>query len=105
MKSYKIETGYTQEYRDRVNGIMDTVIAELPEITEGSEKQIAWAQDIRALFVKIWAIEKDRNFGPYEDEKDLMEKAGQKIFAITDAKWWIDTRNSSVALMAQKVLN
>ena len=62
--------------------------AELAEITEGSEKQIAWAKKIR--------VNAKRGIDTLSDKENISD-AAKSFFAWllnghTDARWWIDHR-------------
>jgi len=85
--------------------------AGLPELT-GSEKQIAWAETIRAE--KLSNIEKEANkeFNPleaeayYGDDQSMTEAqqnhAVRQIKRQTSASWWIDNRTTKAGhLLAQ----
>jgi hypothetical protein len=67
---------------------------------EGSEKQIAWATDIRLQ--KLAELEQmvEEALAEMPGEKDLIEAQGQeykaKLLQITRAATWIDVRKSSV---------
>ena len=66
------------------------ITVELPEITEGSEKQIKWAEDIRKD--AKWFFERAEN--TMEETFHIWEpKAIEILTAHTDAKWWIDNRD------------
>ena len=69
-------------------------IKDLPEITEGSEKQIAWATSIRSDLVKevrrlIEAYELDDNY------TDAWNKFFTAFVSRPDAKYWIDHRRDT----------
>ena len=67
----------------------------LPELT-GSEKQIKWAIDIRAGFIKTLRSIKD--FAKYAD--DMAAITAHK----TEAKWWIDHRDWSPDRLCEATL-
>ena len=57
---------------------------------KGSEKQIAWASDIRAYAVKLAEeLRKDTREGSEEIVNNLLAK----LFAEDKASFWIDNRN------------
>lgn len=77
---------------------------EFPNLT-GSEKQIAWATKVRQeLFDhEMSALAKADAFGPILNDTEEVFRAKQEyrkqivlsvIEAQTEAKWWIDRRNS-----------
>ena len=68
---------------------------------EGSPKQIAWAEDIRAkaLFI-IDVIQKQIDEGKgtselYIKQRDAMQAAINEVREQSSAKWWIDHRNEN----------
>lgn len=63
----------------------------MENITNGSKKQIAWAEKIRAEFVS----EKCDFFeNTTEKMKVIIETATMAILAETSAIWWIDKRHT-----------
>ena len=80
----------------------EKVLKNAPSLT-GSEKQIAWAHDLRKRFVEYYAEEigksgrlRERRFG--KEEADKWVKANQEAVSVavnqmTQAKTWITTRN------------
>lgn len=80
----------------------EKVLKNAPALT-GSEKQIAWANDLRKDFVEYYAADiskvgprRERWFG--KEEADKWVKANQEAVSIavnqmTQAKTWITTRN------------
>lgn len=74
----KIENGITKHFESFVDLIADN--NDLPAL-EGSEKQIAWAENIRAKFAASLAL--------------TGEKMPDGIFFETSAKWWIDNRSKA----------
>lgn len=83
----------------------------LPELT-GSEKQIAWAHDIRARLVE-WLTPDARETadgrptargqmsGDYTEYAREMAPALDYLLTITDAKWWIDHRMAPIDLLME----
>lgn len=78
---------------------------EMPELT-GSDKQIAWARQIRAD--KIAAIAdlnaKGRARCPAEKHAQFDEMARRvmaALYAKTEAKWWIDRKDTSPEVLIQ----
>ena len=62
----------------------------LPNLT-GSEKQIAWASDIRAK--AIWNLQELLNDKAFKDvSEDLSAFADSILAQKTEARWWIDQR-------------
>lgn len=66
---------------------------------EGSEKQVAWAEDIRAGFQECvdW-IERCKTYGEI-GSRDYFESVAVRMLAAhilrqASAKWWIDNRNN-----------
>lgn len=85
-------------------------MTELRPITKGSEKQIAWAEQIRTQVFRDWdkAVSlvgsEDPNAGAYNwdaqkraasltsQAPEYAERALAQLAGIEDAKWWIDHR-------------
>ena len=108
-----------------------TTLMDAPAL-EGSEKQVSWAEDIRAekaaeLDKKVQMVAKEKgceymigvsvstsepaadldHYQQYADEiTDLINsqigETAAKVFANTGAKYWIGNRNSSLAEMLQQ---
>lgn len=72
----KIEDGTTKHFESFVDLIADN--SNLPTL-EGTEKQIAWAENIRARYIANLALSG--------------EKMPDHIVAETSANWWIDNRS------------
>lgn len=73
---------------------MATVTLTLPApALVGSDKQVAWAQDIRSKAVQ--ALYNRATSAPnYADNAARMEAGMRTVLTErTDAKWWIDSRN------------
>ena len=74
---------------------------------EGSEKQIAWATDIRLQ--KLAELEQmmEEAIAEMPEKKELIEAQGQeykaRLLKITRASTWIDVRKSSVEHIISKV--
>lgn len=81
--------------RKRVHEEALAVSEGLPELT-GSEKQIKWAIDIRAGFIKT--IRGIKEFAKYA--ADMAAITAHK----TEAKWWIDNRDWSPDRLCEKAL-
>jgi hypothetical protein len=66
---------------------------------EGSEKQIAWATEIRLEKLAELELMIEEALAEMPEEKDLIETQGQKykakLLQITKAATWIDVRKSS----------
>lgn len=65
----------------------------LPELTEGTEKQIAWAKKLR-----IDAIKTVKEWFDDEDEKEKLDAAIKKLTTETSAVWFINNRDNIVDL-------
>lgn len=67
--------------------------AGFPALT-GSEKQIAWANTIRAELWKLLqsAGEPDPAEPDHQETVEALAKIREKFFTETSAKWWIDHR-------------
>lgn len=73
-----------------------------PELTNGSERQIAWARTIRLKFVALRENQAKRNEKRYEkfSQKDIEKHKAMfrafcdEFFGETSAKAWIDRRNN-----------
>ena len=63
-----------------------------PTLT-GSEKQVAWANDIRAGAQE--ALNTVKGFATNDQAKAVVAKWGSKMKSMTDAKSWIDSRYSA----------
>ena len=81
--------------------------AGLPELT-GSEKQIAWALDIRKeridqywKYIKaIQNLDEILENAESDEQREMFKKNAEtakgrldRVFSHTESKWWIDTRN------------
>lgn len=78
----------------------------LGELT-GSEKQVRWAEGIRASFI-IHALSKlsefDR-FAPNKEKRaDVIINANKKLFGNSEAKFWIDNRDESYEKLFTKIV-
>ena len=69
----------------------------MPELT-GSEKQIAWAKDIRKGMLKDWAKKFEKSEKPFEQ----IAKNLEQIFGSRSAKMYIETRNSEKMFRAAR---
>ena len=69
----------------------------MPELT-GSEKQIAWAKDIRKYMLKDWA----KKFEKSEKTFEQIAKNLEQIFGSRSAKMYIETRNSEKMFRAAR---
>ncbi len=65
---------------DEANEAIEQAQIELAELT-GTEKQIAWAKDIRARAAKMFA------------DAGAKEKAWELLNSKTEAHWWIENRD------------
>ena len=63
-----------------------------PTLT-GSEKQVAWANDIRAGAQE--ALNTVKGFATNDQSKAVVAKWESKMKSMSDAKSWIDSRNSA----------
>lgn len=99
----------------------------LPSLT-GSEKQVAWAETIRAEMVqkieqamenlmkrltsladparaghleRAESVARDEGFESFADFVDCSKEAADAIMGTTSAHWWIESRNNSVVVMLQ----
>jgi len=65
----------------------------------GSDKQIAWAADIRAdVTARIEEVKaRSAAAGP---ETEMVDLALSRLAAITDADWWIDHQSAQQAMQA-----
>lgn len=69
----------------------------LPELV-GSEKQVAWAETIRASKIKAYGREIDGSgFRLDADDKARCPEVLKKYKKETSAKWWIDNRDNDLA--------
>lgn len=102
----------------KLNHIVDSDIRiemERPELI-GTEKQVAWANDIRGAFIRqaesvvTRAYSQSKQDGSKIDGMDdlysIMENVGmiavmQKVFARSDAKFWIDNRSANFGQLVQ----
>lgn len=64
----------------------------------GSEKQVAWAEDIREKMFAgaVEALKKSYKEGNTPEGIGFMEKVIRDIQDITSAKWFIDNRNAGI---------
>ncbi len=77
-----------------------------PEL-QGSQKQISWAEKIRAeLINKVDYLKKSRQF-ENDDEKKMSDSAFEMFLKQwqeeTAAKWWIDQRQMNVKNISDKI--
>ena len=75
-----------------------TADANLPELT-GSEKQIAWATDIRAKAAPVIAAMQARikeHAKKSPNQTAAMQIVLDELRAQTSAKWWIDNRDVAI---------
>ena len=77
-----------------------------PEL-EGTPKRISWAEKIRAeLINKVDFLQKSLSFNT-EQEKEESDTAFNLFLTDwkkeTDAKWWIDNRNTTVRDISNKI--
>ncbi|WP_371346113.1 hypothetical protein [Ancylobacter sp. IITR112] len=86
-------------------------VTELPSLT-GTEKQVAWAEDIRAFAINEMrrAFDHMRTAKNINDSADLDRGAefAHKTFAPlfdtkTEAKYWIDNRNTDIRTLAKSL--
>ncbi len=78
----------------------------LPTLT-GSEKQIAWAEDIRSkALVELQPLEAKVAAHPEQTHPNIIElKSGIALLkAVADAKWWIDHRDYGIQTMMRDLL-
>lgn len=69
---------------------------------EGSEKQVAWAEDIREKALIEIARETCSRIRSYDEPIpgfDRFAAAVDALLAKTDASWWIDNRASGTAML------
>lgn len=69
----------------------------LPGLT-GSQKQVAWAEDIRAQFVADVLASAAPGVDAFAEWGQ--SELGVAVARLTSAKFWIDNRNASTAAMA-----
>lgn len=81
-----------QEKRDAETAAAKEVNAELPTL-DGSEKQVAWAETIRAKFCAELKA-KGFKFEMAETDAKLKSALDATLYN-TSAKWWIEIRDSS----------
>lgn len=101
--SYKADTNQSQfnlcpDCRAKVFGSVANMT--------GSEKQITWANDIRAKILGGMVSQIIRRAG-YDFADKLSEQgfsALRKLAAISSAKWWIDHRNDSESMLIKSVM-
>lgn len=78
-------------------------------VLSGSEKQVAWARDIRAEKVKAAAelIEKSRPAAEAQGKVEQYEQRAaavmQALCEIAQAKWWIEQRRDNVELTLRNI--
>jgi hypothetical protein len=77
-----------------------------PEL-QGSQKQVSWAEKVRAEMInKVDYLRKSLKFDN-DDERKLSEKAFEGFLKEwqekTEAKWWIDQRRMTVRGIAKRV--
>lgn len=74
---------------------MKKIISSLPQMTGGSEKQIAWAEKIRAEKMELLARGCELALADAEGDADMTERMKEKLelAARKSAVWWIDNRN------------
>ena len=72
----------------------------------GSEKQVAWAEDIRRDAIQeiaeICSIRARKMHVAYEIP-EMVQVVLREMAKEADAKWWIDNRNNAKEAMARKV--
>ena len=66
---------------------------------KGSEKQIAWAESIRAEKM----AEMKKMPAANDQTKAIKEKIVETMAGINEARWWIDSRNDAAAALVKKV--
>ena len=71
----------------------------LEDITEGSEKQISWAESLRHKLLDQVATELNSNIAKYPADKqqmliDISNKVLDDIKSQTSAKWFIDNKDT-----------
>lgn len=71
---------------------IEVAIQSLPAITEGSSKQIAWAEKIRATKVEC-----------YFDQAQNVEKFLSEVGKLKDAKFWIDNREIQYPIIGPRI--
>ena len=68
-------------------------------ITTGTEKQIAWASEVKAARLAAWA-EFGSKMAPTDPRVAILNKLIAAAEEITDASAWIDNRADAAALFA-----
>jgi len=65
-------------------------------LTNGSEKQIAWATDIRERIIEEMQQYRASIENTHEDaDKAYVDEAIEKVSAVANTQWWIDARQST----------
>jgi hypothetical protein len=72
---------------------MTKMLYTLPELT-GSEKQIAWAQKIRKTQYTMLDTYVNNHIRSTPEQKEVWVECFNWIFSQTDARFWIDRRDS-----------
>lgn len=66
---------------------------------KGSEKQIAWAESIRAEKM----AEMEKMPAANDQTNAIKEKIMETMAGINESRWWIDSRNDAAAALVKKV--
>ncbi len=78
----------------------------LGELT-GSEKQVRWAEGIRASFIiqALSKLSKFNRFAPNAEKRaEVIINANKKLFGTSEAKFWIDNRDESYEKLFTKIV-
>lgn len=75
---------------------MKLTINNLPELT-GSEKQIKWAESLRAKFIDQANAMLEKHPSPAASEKRFIDAVAKVLDDQTTAAWWIDSREDDLS--------
>jgi hypothetical protein len=75
---------------------MKLTINNLPELT-GSEKQIKWAESLRAKFIDQANAMLEKHPSPAASEKRFIDAVAKVLDDQTTAAWWIDSRDDDLS--------
>jgi hypothetical protein len=90
---------------------MDAGMIDTAAVLTGSDKQVAWATEIRAKLVGDWNDHLIRGRSEYAGRPELaeIEANAAKIAAVlnakTDARFWIDARHHTQRSFADALLD
>ena len=75
---------------------MKLIVNDLPELT-GSEKQIKWAESMRAKFIDQANAMLEKHPSPAASEKRFIDAVAKVLDDQTTAAWWIDSREDDLS--------